>query len=1210
MSKRIDYNQNEKWTNGVEIPDGLITPNAADTYKLLEALNIDWENTNIPWATKIRKWNAAGVTPAGEFSDYKDSIDNANLSDNPLNNTIDWINSKYDYLSDMDEQPSGDTDVLTLKPRWSEEGTIKDSTDIVDLLNYLTWRVVTIDYYTDHWDRRNSRASDYIELIYPDNDTASTPFTDDAQKSPLGYDESTGQYKFYKADYGIKSGNRAKVILTPTTTRSPYYLNKSNDIVYNYYKNLSLDNHILSIVASNNPGEMTVISNTIDNTAIINSIDRLNIDSIEMGGESWKFFTIDMDVIGTGNYKPIETWYNDIKSSITNLSNFDPFQKFIDFTINHAGESDSATGQSFTGTEIQIHLTIEKTNNTVSSVKFGNVEVISGEASDLAISTTKIGKIYTNANEIAMPYYINDESSKKEITFNLQYGQEYGIYPYFFIANDSNYTLNGREFSKCESPEYGKIVYENNKYYYIPPIQTTNSDKEFNIYCIFYYKDDNVSRQITPTIVSFKVKLKKEVENHIYFLDANSRNMSLYRRMPNGTYDFGNGVEYGTDWVKGDDSEHGNYYNNVTSNNINYCVRTISYGDYINSIATGGKQSPGPQTAIIFDDFIRTYCGSEFSVEYLGLIESDTSERSILIDETNDSGRVDVNSEITDLEVLLNNKIKVGENSDKSFYYVNDNVEKYYNISVLNNITSASKPSENSHLNTNEFSINANNKDSYLIPTEELTRDFGKQKVFNILSSTAMYGDKNGIFNLGTLESPQWVNADSDYFYLVFKIKSESGSIGSISYTPCKAYYFLKVLRQERQYNLLLSNDLDSAINYTLITGNETEIPCSFSLVPRIPIYLNRLLNLESQIELMGNDGKIYWDFYGVGDPDISSRWDDTKVAIENKNTNEQFIAIYNEGDTYKTIAYNSDNGKQNNNYLFKPENDVIIPKNFTGNTGTATVAKFSNAASGSILFVNKLLCQTQYDETNDTYEYGVIPNDSISLALTCSIGNSSRYTRNNNSNTTFNVKINKKTLDIDLYEAVDTNSPRKVNYIVNPKVLTKTNSNTINTGSSTGLISERWSIQFISNEFGTGTTQGVDTLAAYATDALKIELYNGLTSIKAQNSFIDTYLNVSINSLYMNNNWFINTSGETQQATLDKENKFFNLYYFTKLDTSNNVGQKYSLNVIGVNDTQNQKYQMNVTVDGDPDGVYKRKDIIIYIKVEEQSSGDVQTGD
>ena len=63
-----------------------------------------------------------------------------------------------------------------------------------------------------------------------------------------------------------------------------------------------------------------------------------------------------------------------------------------------------------------------------------------------------------------------------------------------------------------------------------------------------------------------------------------------------------------------------------------------------------------------------------------------------------------------------------------------------------------------------------------------------------------------------------------------------------------------------------------------------------------------------------------------------------------------------------------------------------------------------------------------------------------------------------------------------------------------------------------------------------------------------------------------------------MNNNWFINTSGETQQATLNKENKFFNLYYFTKLDTSNNVGQKYSLNVIGVNDTQNQKYQMNIS--------------------------------
>ena len=1211
MSKRIDYNQNEKWTNGVEVPDGLITAGASDTYKLLESLNIDWENTNIPWATRIRKWNAAGETPSGSFSEYINKVKNAEISENKINNTIDWINSKYDYLSDMSETPEGNTDVLDLLPRWYKDGTIKDSTDIVDLLNYLTWRVITIDYYTDHWDRRNARACIYEDLLYPFDNAANIDFLEGQDKSILG--------NFYQADFR-NSGNRAKVILTPTIDRTPYNLNKSLDNVYTYYNNAGLSNNLYSVIASNNPGEMSVTSSVTANTAIINSISKLNVDPVDYNGELWKFFKIDMDIIGTGNYKPLETWYTDIKSNIQNLANFDPAKKSVDFTVNHTGGSDE-NGDSFVGSEFNIHLTIEKSDNTITQFKFGNTQIINNNGETFASklnnsNAIEYGKIYnitfsgTRDNAISMPYYLNDEVSKKEITFDLLYGSEYGIYPYFFIGNSGTYTLDGRDFVEYNTVEYGKIVCENNKYYYIPPVQTQNTDKEFNLYCIFYYKDDNQSRQITPTIISFKIKLKKEVQNRIIFLKDEASNINLYRKI-NDSYDFRNVTDRGSDWVR-DDRETGNYFENNAANNINYCIRTITFEDLVASYPSGNKVSPGPVPNLIFDDFVRVYCDSDYEVEYLGVINSDTSSRNITIYESESDGRygeLHVDEE-KEFDILLNNKIKIGQEPDKSFYYCNDTLENYYDISVLNDIINGTKPTEDADLNTTEFSVN--NVNGFVTENTLFKTQFNKNKVYDINKSTAIYPDKNGIFEVNN----NWVNADTDYYYLVFKIKSSSGSIGSISYSPCKAYYFLKVLRRQKQFNLKLLSDLENYITYTTIGTNNEETVNSFKLVPRIPIYLNRLFDIDSQIEIQNTDANIFWDFYGVDNKDISSRWDDTKVAIKNRNTNEEFIKIYNEGDNYNTINYNSENGKQNNNYLFKPENGVIIPKDFISNgSSSRTVGKFNNASSGSILFVNKLLSQTQYDDINDIYSYDVIPNDSIYLALTCNIGNSSNYVRSINNSTTFNIKINKKTLDIDLYESIDTNSPKRVNYIVTPKKLNKINNNviTINTGSATSLGGQdRWAIHFISNEFGSGTTQNIETLNVNSSDALQIELNNGLTSIKVQNEFIDNYLNVSINSLNMNNNWFINVpdDGSNQQVNLDKNNKFFNIYYFTKLNTSQNISSKYSLSVIGVNDTQNQKYPINVIIDGDQDGVYKKKEITIYVKVEEQSSGDVQTGD
>ena len=41
-NKKIDFTN--KNTSGVQVPDGMITVGATNTYKLLEALNLDWKN--------------------------------------------------------------------------------------------------------------------------------------------------------------------------------------------------------------------------------------------------------------------------------------------------------------------------------------------------------------------------------------------------------------------------------------------------------------------------------------------------------------------------------------------------------------------------------------------------------------------------------------------------------------------------------------------------------------------------------------------------------------------------------------------------------------------------------------------------------------------------------------------------------------------------------------------------------------------------------------------------------------------------------------------------------------------------------------------------------------------------------------------------------------------------------------------------------------
>ena len=120
--ERIKYS-NRVLNRGVEVPDTMITVGGTDTYKLLEALNIDWKNVTVPNLRKITKWNSAGIPAEGTFVNYSSQIAN---EINTQNNSVDWLNSNYDYLSDglsKEYLTSNITDVYTeLLPDWAKEG--------------------------------------------------------------------------------------------------------------------------------------------------------------------------------------------------------------------------------------------------------------------------------------------------------------------------------------------------------------------------------------------------------------------------------------------------------------------------------------------------------------------------------------------------------------------------------------------------------------------------------------------------------------------------------------------------------------------------------------------------------------------------------------------------------------------------------------------------------------------------------------------------------------------------------------------------------------------------------------------------------------------------------------------------------------------------------------------------------------------------------
>ena len=109
-------------TTGIETPDKFVTVNAATNYKILDAVNLDWNEAKIPWAKEITVWGGVGRTINSTKGDTNDTDAYA-----------------VDYKYNKPEEGG-----------WTE-GVIRETEDVVDILNYLIYRTIAFDHFMEHW---------------------------------------------------------------------------------------------------------------------------------------------------------------------------------------------------------------------------------------------------------------------------------------------------------------------------------------------------------------------------------------------------------------------------------------------------------------------------------------------------------------------------------------------------------------------------------------------------------------------------------------------------------------------------------------------------------------------------------------------------------------------------------------------------------------------------------------------------------------------------------------------------------------------------------------------------------------------------------------------------------------------------------------------------------------------------------------------------
>lgn len=1237
VKDKVNYKEG-RIANGIKVPNYFTTISDDDAYKILEALNIDWKKINIPWAQAITKWNSANIDPSQyqRFDAYRDKI--SSLEYNNINNMVDWLNNDYDYLSDSNTPLAKNP--VELIPGWAKEGEITDSKDIIDILNYLIWRVVSLDFFTNFWDHRNATFPKWMFVLDWNGSTFDS--------------KPTYEWNNKLNAYYILNNGDINVILEPTTSRIESINLLSGNSIYEYYvENNTPSNSLYLSIYSTSPIAIELMTpkvfeaNTIDfkvGNYQGQGSGSSNENRILYNDEYYYRFklqdsslTIPSQVLGTSNYNEASvtngsSWLYKIINNFNDYSGFDPRSYSIPIVLMQRGGSDSTNANVFTDLEKTITISINKTtekDNKLTNLVFGDNQLISGADTNEAtrVGNTDILKKYKVVKNSAIPYWKDGQDNEYKISFNISKGEEYGIYPYFFIDKldnhhytDDNAELTGKLILDSDNKfvkytcKWGTIEYrsETQEYFYIPCEQYTEQDEIININVIFYYNKKDRIRQLSPLFYSFQVTLNKEVQNRIIFKLEGTNYAPAYR---NGEYS----IQYnytGTEWGSVNEEMGDVVCNNNLVNNISYFVKTITYDDYIN-----GAQD------LIFDDFITTYCADQdkITVKYLGYINQDNSKCEINID----NQRITPNTSLSDINynIYLNTNMKIGNSKNsltinqlnKSFYYCPDNNDMYYPINAvilndlnteisINNGKGIIKESDlsNNYLTNGEIHTEGNNEASVFIErkTGKLNNITYRNR-FGIKKSTATYPLENGIIKQNNV----LYDADHEYFYLVFKLTCPEGVCKGlnngkgISYKACMGYYFLKVLRKNEMPDLSINNFGPGEINY--LDANDT--PRSFRIMPKIPIYLNRLFDEASQEALKNYDGIFDWGIYGYHDKETASyELKDILLAIkdEREGQTEEYIKIFNEGDQYPIFNYNIDPAKINQFISFTPENGISIKLT---SASKMTVGKFNTKEgtrthSGAILFINKLLRANRNISDgliNNDNPYLPINGDNISLQLYFGIGNSSKYIRNRAKNQ-FLIDIYKRTYDFDLVyygannvlkSAIDTNG-----YIQNPATILLNRENTMSnyTLNTRGydyyiendLKSTIFNIFISSNEFGSGTSQSFE-----ANDNLRLILDNNMPILNISNLDINESINVVIESDNTNKDRWLLNGGDSLDVDFTKN---YNILSLSNYDSG--------IFIFGTNSTQTIE-QFQIKFAGDKSGIYNDKKLTIYLSIQKKNS-------
>ena len=125
ISEGINYSYN---VGGIELPDK-IAPINDSNYHLIDSCHIDWNNSALSYIPKIQK---------DIFKQYKylyfDEDGNVTENENGVLETRYHNDSKLNLNIDFSEIPL-----------WKQDGTLKDSTELLDLVNYILSRIIHAD---------------------------------------------------------------------------------------------------------------------------------------------------------------------------------------------------------------------------------------------------------------------------------------------------------------------------------------------------------------------------------------------------------------------------------------------------------------------------------------------------------------------------------------------------------------------------------------------------------------------------------------------------------------------------------------------------------------------------------------------------------------------------------------------------------------------------------------------------------------------------------------------------------------------------------------------------------------------------------------------------------------------------------------------------------------------------------------------------------